>query len=512
MEQKEVKNPFTGRMIKVDGPTYNRLMELGELPVVYQKSKSEEWSKDKPAKGQPSKNLASKCGTRCFLKPDTFEYPICQKLKGYNKCQIDCRALQSAKTKAKNNENKEIEKLATNIAMYKKCEWAKPKIRCNAFRVEPYEKCITMPIDKLQRIAKNCDLLDTKNEYKRDIDKMDKKQLCGYIITHPKKRQVRKFARLSEDYVELYKESMKNPTPLPEFMEKIANTNYPNIDDKNFVVDYIYLYLLIKYRDYGILYFENEGATWFCGDTVEYSTGEKIFQKPFLEFPEDFETNLELHENRYLFLELLLMECQNVKDSHANVLIFDKETQTISRWESSIDLYQFYNQELLDAKLDEFAKSIGYQYQTTYEACSSNFNTIGTTARSQSEALLDEDSPLTDEERLTLESYDLEGPCHLYESLFIEYSLNKGEFNKNIDPKISIDSMNKELIDLFLNSKYTIDEFLYKYRNYILGELFEFIVKNLSYDGKYDKDEIIEFIRVNEQEILDILNGLDMIK
>jgi hypothetical protein len=293
-------------------------------------------------------------------------------------------------------------------------------------------------------------------------------------------------------------------------MEEIATNKYPDIVDKKYNLPYVHLYLLIKYRDYGILYFDelDDAFSWFCGDSNVDETGEKIIEEPYLQYPENFEENLKLHENRYLFLQLYLLECESVEESHANILIFDKETKTMSRWESNIDLYRFYKQELLDSKLEKFAKSIGYSYQTTYEVCSSNFNTIGEVAYRQREALKDEnDSPLTDAEKERLYSYDLEGPCHLFVSLFIEYGLNTEYKNKNKqkDPIKSIDSTNKELIDLLLNSKYTIDEFLYKYRNYILGELHQFILEEFSYDGDYDKESIIGFIGENEDEIIEIL-------
>ena len=492
MEQKQVKNPFTGRMIKVDGPTYKRLMDLGDIPVVYQNSTNYTgWKKDKPAKGQPSKNLLSRCNKRCFLN----QYPICQKLKSDNKCKINCRALQYAKEKSG---DKEIAKNATLIAINKKCKWARSETkfdnkRCNAHKVEPYSKCITMQQDELLSIAKNCDSLDVKGTYRREIDKMDKKQLCGYIMTHPKKRVVKGFTK--QDYIEFYEVSKETPIPLPDFMEEIMHNEYPDITDKKYLLSYLYLYLLIRYRDRGVLYnqfeFDNE-AIWFCGNN---STG----ANHYLKFPENFENDIKEHPNQYLFLELNILECEDSKDPHANLLIFDTEEKTMSRWESNIDLYNFWKQELLDSELDKFAESIGYRYQTTYEVCSSNFNTIGEATYRQFVALLSDESPLTKEEMQQLRSYELDGPCQLYEALFIEYRFY-------IDSQKSIDAINRELIDHFLNSEYTLTEFLYKYRNYIMGELHQFILEEFSYDGEYDPDAIDQFIKDNEKEIIDVLN------
>jgi hypothetical protein len=532
-QEQEVINPFTGRMIKVNGPTYKKLMELGELPIINRKSKDDrDWSRDKPAKGQPSKNLLSKCGERCFLKPDTLQYPICQKVKSSNQCTVDCRALLSAKKKAQKSGNNELEKMATDIAINKRCEWAnipeikqeinyeiKPEIkqetksekkaipRCNSHKVEPFSKCMTLAQEELLPIATECDKVDQKGRYRRDLDKMNKKQLCGYIITHYKKRVTKGFSK--EDYIQLYELSKEYPRKLPPFMETIANNTYPDIRDKKYILSYIYLYLIIKYRDYGILYINkynlNDEAVWFCGESKENEMGEKIIEDPYLEFPEDFVSDLEQHPNRYLFLELNLLECEEEADPHANLLIFDKEEKTVSRWESNIGLYHHWKQELLDSELEKFAMSIGYQYKTTYEVCSSNFNTLGEIATRQMSALKDESvSSLSKSEIEELKSYELDGPCQLFEALFIEFSF----YNDRIrNTNNSIDSINRDLIDILLNSKYTIDEFMYNYRNYILGELHQFILEEFSYEGSYDPNAITQFIKDNEAEILDILTN-----
>lgn len=137
-----VKNPTTGRLIKVNGPTYRKLKlnlqagevihksqpkarqsakplssdvlkQMGEMPIhtfdlkkvlaqthqphlikllegqVAKQQKSEKrgqrtrgWSGTAPHRGHQRHQLKEKCGDKCFLIPATEAFPICPKLGG----------------------------------------------------------------------------------------------------------------------------------------------------------------------------------------------------------------------------------------------------------------------------------------------------------------------------------------------------------------------------------------------------------------------------------------------
>lgn len=162
MEVEYVKNPETNRDIKVDGPTYQklkdqyaldqaprirkktpqhrqivtpmteqRMTQINELPIyepnlnrslnqhlqpkVREKllqqvthptegrgSRTRGWSADVPKKGRERHQLKEKCGDKCFLAPETEGFPICPKCREEDpcQCQVDCRGLVAAKSRA----------------------------------------------------------------------------------------------------------------------------------------------------------------------------------------------------------------------------------------------------------------------------------------------------------------------------------------------------------------------------------------------------------------------------
>jgi len=159
-DEEYVKNPETGRDIKVGGPTYVRLMgkyhlqtaerfvkksphkrqpsksltreriqQISEMPVhqtaveshiVEQSSMpphlirrattyktdgrgrpTRGWALDAPKKGTERHQLKKECGDKCFLLPETEGFPICPKcVDATCNCQIDCRGLTAAKMRA----------------------------------------------------------------------------------------------------------------------------------------------------------------------------------------------------------------------------------------------------------------------------------------------------------------------------------------------------------------------------------------------------------------------------
>jgi hypothetical protein len=157
-----VKNPATGRDIKVDGPTYLKLKEQGfpvetwprfdkptpqrgprvqppskqrleemakmtkyrpdlkktlarttqpyllrRLPEQIKRqeegrgSRTRGWAADSPKRGTDRHLLRQKCGDKCFLIPDREAFPICPRcVEGQCGCEIDCRGLTAAKVRA----------------------------------------------------------------------------------------------------------------------------------------------------------------------------------------------------------------------------------------------------------------------------------------------------------------------------------------------------------------------------------------------------------------------------
>lgn len=123
-----VKNPRTGRLIKVDSSTYkllksqgvnvSRLKKYSKKPTTLnknskkriksnkQRSSTRGWKKASPKRGKQRMMMKKKCGTKCFLKPSTMGYPVCNK-----SCKYDCRGIQSAINRAKQyHENKIADK------------------------------------------------------------------------------------------------------------------------------------------------------------------------------------------------------------------------------------------------------------------------------------------------------------------------------------------------------------------------------------------------------------------
>jgi len=157
-----VKNPITGRMIKVDGPTYKKVVREhpsikktkrvsspekrtmskkknatvgGKTKAVHQKappanikkeaktipktrkaliehasefeesgkgSRTRGWSVSAPQRGKERNELRKKCGNSCFLIPEKQKFPICKSLRtSGGKCEVDCRGLAAAKIRAR---------------------------------------------------------------------------------------------------------------------------------------------------------------------------------------------------------------------------------------------------------------------------------------------------------------------------------------------------------------------------------------------------------------------------
>jgi hypothetical protein len=118
-----VRNPETGRLIKVGGPTYNRLKkqkkqikqqnkiqkakfeasddDLVSSYIKLRKNKkvdygNESWESKKPKTKKEREEVLNKYGRSCFLIPDKLKFPICNKSDGaYN-----CKGLKAASSRA----------------------------------------------------------------------------------------------------------------------------------------------------------------------------------------------------------------------------------------------------------------------------------------------------------------------------------------------------------------------------------------------------------------------------
>lgn len=102
-----VINPVTGRKIKVNGPTYQKLKDQGRLDTIFPKasdgrgSRLRGWAVDSPKRGEDRHRLKHQCGNQCFLIPDREAFPICPRCAGDRcSCQVDCRGLMAAKVRA----------------------------------------------------------------------------------------------------------------------------------------------------------------------------------------------------------------------------------------------------------------------------------------------------------------------------------------------------------------------------------------------------------------------------
>ena len=151
MEVNKIRNPITGRLITVGGPTYQKLIKAGyqldnlpthqakkasrqhedtsitnlslvyHLPVGYRVeshsgrgSATRGWSKVKPHKRSDRIKMYQKCGDACFLQPSTLGFPICPN----GKCEIDQRGVNAAYIRAKQWKYENVARKAQEIKDY----------------------------------------------------------------------------------------------------------------------------------------------------------------------------------------------------------------------------------------------------------------------------------------------------------------------------------------------------------------------------------------------------------
>lgn len=148
-----IVSPKTGKHITVGGPTYNQLLktnyasavkkaEIVTKPArsthqrqygkttsvkevhlqkspVKQKSgrggKTKGWKDAAPKRGAERHELKHKCGSTCFLKPDSEGFPICAALRSGKGCKVDCRGIIAAKVRAGIWDYKDVHDVAVKL-------------------------------------------------------------------------------------------------------------------------------------------------------------------------------------------------------------------------------------------------------------------------------------------------------------------------------------------------------------------------------------------------------------
>lgn len=101
MSASKVRNPLTGKMITVGGPTHKLLTKNGTFAAEKKRKApaSKGWHDAAPKKGAERHEMRKKCGDTCFLVPDSEGFPICAAHPKMT-CEVDPRGLAAAKSRA----------------------------------------------------------------------------------------------------------------------------------------------------------------------------------------------------------------------------------------------------------------------------------------------------------------------------------------------------------------------------------------------------------------------------
>ena len=93
-----------------------RLKQQMQHPTEGRGSRTRGWRADSPRRGTERHLLKAKCGSKCFLAPDSEGFPICPKCLGKRcVCRADCRGLLAAEIRAKQYGYKKIAKTAVGL-------------------------------------------------------------------------------------------------------------------------------------------------------------------------------------------------------------------------------------------------------------------------------------------------------------------------------------------------------------------------------------------------------------
>lgn len=123
-----IENPYTGRMIKVGGPTYKSLEAQGvefDTSSLIQKADPNRptrgWKASSPRTKVERRLMREKCGEECFLNPSELKFPICD----LETCKVDCRGALAAKVRAAQFHYDDILEKAEKIVQ--KCRKTTPR-------------------------------------------------------------------------------------------------------------------------------------------------------------------------------------------------------------------------------------------------------------------------------------------------------------------------------------------------------------------------------------------------
>ena len=78
------------------------------------------WHDRAPKRGTPRHTLMNKCGSKCFLMPDTEGFPICA--SSYT-CEFDCDGILAAYRRAKQYKYPQVAETARLLATKQGCPW-----------------------------------------------------------------------------------------------------------------------------------------------------------------------------------------------------------------------------------------------------------------------------------------------------------------------------------------------------------------------------------------------------
>lgn len=107
-----IVNPKTQRLIKVDGPTWNKLplQTKKKATVIRLPKRTEPWSQQTPMHLKQREKMHSQCGGGCFLLPNAKPrplYPVCT--RGGN-CKVKCQGLMAAARRAQLVKNVQLKR------------------------------------------------------------------------------------------------------------------------------------------------------------------------------------------------------------------------------------------------------------------------------------------------------------------------------------------------------------------------------------------------------------------
>lgn len=73
------------------------------------------WSSASPQKGKERQELFNRCGSKCFLLPQSLGYPVCDSLRLNKTCKFNCSGILAAKIRANQFHKRSVAKSAKKL-------------------------------------------------------------------------------------------------------------------------------------------------------------------------------------------------------------------------------------------------------------------------------------------------------------------------------------------------------------------------------------------------------------